>query len=272
MMLGLRDMFTYAECYACSCLQLISQVPDVSSYYPPEYYSYQTHAPGAFGLSDERFRAALAFYFAGYGLTRDSRILDVGSGSGSLLTALAQAGFRKSLGIDPYIDRDFKLNSGPRIEKARISDLDSEWDVILFNHSFEHLRDPLETLVTVSRLLSGSGVCLIRMPMFPSHAWEHYGVDWVQLDAPRHLFIHSAESLSRLAAAAGLIHIETRYDSTSVQFWGSELFRKGIPLTGLGCSPRSLFSEQELSAFERCAKTLNASRRGDQAACYLRKA
>lgn len=271
MMFGLGHTFTYAECAACQCLQLRPMLNDVSTYYPPDYYAFQHPNSAGFGFSSDSFRRTLAFYFAGYGLNPKSRILDIGSGAGSLLEAFARAGFRNCLGIDPYIASDSQLSIGPRIRKAHISDIDPEWDIVLFNHSFEHLRDPFGSLRAVNRILAPTGVCVIRMPTVPCHAWEYYGANWVQLDAPRHIFIHSAKSLRILADAAGLTHTETRYDSTSVQFWGSELYRRGIPFVGSDHSRRSFFTTTQLVEFAQDATNLNLNRRGDQAAFYLQK-
>ncbi len=33
-------------------------------------------------------------------------------------------------------------------------------------------------------------ICLIRIPIKTEHIWNLYGVDWVQVDAPRHFYIH----------------------------------------------------------------------------------
>lgn len=264
MMLGLRHEFAYAECLSCQCLQLQMAPDDLSLYYPREYYSFRKPDPAGFGVAPDRLRSSIAFYLGGYGPRLDSRILDVGSGSGSLLDALARAGFRNCLGIDPYIAEE---SQQPRVRKAHIAEMEPEWDVIFFNHSFEHVNDPLDALRNVARLLSPSGVCVIRMPAIPCYAWRHYGVDWVQLDAPRHLFIHSPKSLAFLAEAAGLAHTETRYDSTGFQFWGSELYRKDIALTG--AKPTAFFPDAQLLEFERHARELNRERQGDQAAFYL---
>ena len=64
------------------------------------------------------------------------------------------------------------------------------------------------------------------------------------------------------------------FDSTAFQFWGSEQYRRGIPLE----DPRSfkhgiensVFSEADIAGFERASRELNASRRGDQACFILR--
>jgi SAM-dependent methyltransferase len=268
MMLGLKHIFTYAECSMCQCLQLAPILDDLTPYYPAEYYTHRKPDSAGFGIAPNRFRSTLAFYFAGCGLRPESRILDVGCGSGSLLDGFARAGFRNCLGIDPYLAGDSQLSTGPIIRKAGIADVEPEWDILLFNHSFEHLKDPLAGLTSVARILSPSGVCLIRMPTVPCHAWRHYGVNWVQLDPPRHVFVHSAKSLAILAAAAGLIHTDTRFDSTGFQFWGSELYRIGIPLA---LAVDSQFTSSQMREFEQDAKNLNLTRQGDQAAFYLRK-
>jgi hypothetical protein len=145
----------------------------------------------------------------------------------------------------------------------------------MFQHSFEHLPDPQAALAAAARLLPPGGRCLIRLPLVSSYAWEHYGVDWVQLDAPRHFFLHSEESIRRLAAGAGLEILKIVYDSTAFQFVGSELYRRDIPLRSQTPDDVQLrataFSREEIAAFERHARELNAETRGDQAAFYLTK-
>jgi hypothetical protein len=63
-----------------------------------------------------------------------------------------------------------------------------------------------------------------------SYAWEHYGVKWVQLDAPRHFSLHPVESIRLLAKKAGLKVVNITHNSTSFQFWGSEQYERDIPL------------------------------------------
>src|SRR5256885_2327700 len=84
------------------------------------------------------------------------------------------------------------------------SELDGSWNMVMFNHSFEHLPEPVQVLRRVARLLSPDGVCVIRIPVAGSYAWRRYREDWVQLDAPRHLFLHTTASLGKAAAAARL--------------------------------------------------------------------
>jgi SAM-dependent methyltransferase len=143
-------------------------------------------------------------YLSRCNVTTGSRILDVGCGAGAHVYAFRESGYIHTLGIDPYIESDIEYENGALVKKCTIHDCGQEWDIIAFNHSFEHLPDPFETLQAVARLLAEDGVCLIRIPTVSSHAWRYYGADWVQLDAPRHFFLHSLESIKMLAAMSGL--------------------------------------------------------------------
>ena len=300
MMLGTRDPFEYFECRDCGCLQIVSVPDDLARYYPPTYYSLSSDSPGArrgriaHFLRGRRNRAAvlggrglgrlLARFFpepvleslALVPLTFDSAILDVGCGTGVHLRALQQIGFTNLLGVDPNIQSD--LDHPPRVvvKKAQVHDVSprSAWDLVTFHHSFEHVLDPIDQLRCVRDLLKPNGVCLIRIPVMKSEAWERYGVDWVQLDAPRHLFLHTIRSMEVVAAKAGLRVDRVVYDSTAFQFWGSEQYRMDVPLhadSDVGAWTRRTFSRRQMRAFEREAALLNRLGRGDQAAFILRR-
>jgi hypothetical protein len=139
----------------------------------------------------------------------------------------------------------------------------------MLHHAFEHMADPQAMLAAVAQRLAPGGLCLIRIPIVPSEAWERYGVDWVQLDAPRHLFLHSLQSLALVAQQAGL-HLYRHFcDATAFQFYGSELYRRDIPLAA--AHPGRLFSPAELQGWAIESARLNRAGRGDQAAFYLGK-
>ena len=208
-------------------------------------------------------------------LIKTSRIIDVGCGSGYLLYELSMSSLKHLLGIDPYMDKDIIYSKKLKILKKDIAAVEGKWDLIMFHHSFEHIPNPVETMETVSKLLSEGGVCLLRIPTVSSYAWEHYRENWVQLDAPRHFFLHSIESIKRLAKKANLNLERVVYDSEPFQFWGSEQYIKGIPLKSdqsYSVNPsKSIFSEADIRQFEQNAIKLNLENKGDQAAFYLKK-
>jgi SAM-dependent methyltransferase len=298
MMFGLRTEFSYLECSACGCLQLMDPPPDMSKYYPPTYYSLDSTktSDGVRHRSTQYLRRSLKkAYLHGEPLVvrivnrlypqlsirafsathanMTSQILDVGCGRGLFLLELRDLGYRNLLGIDPFISKDIDYGNRVQVRKCLLSDLTgTSWDVIMLHHSFEHMCDPRATLRAIKTLLSRDGQCLIRVPI-ASWAWENYGVNWVQLDAPRHFFIHTEKSLRFVAEEAGLRVVHVEYDSSEFQFWGSELYRQDLPLTSVDPNLLSdAFPKSELETFRLQSRKLNQQHRGDQAAFCLAKA
>jgi SAM-dependent methyltransferase len=159
------------------------------------------------------------------------------------------------------------------VVKRRLSEVTGSFDYVVLNHTFEHMDGPLDVLKQVRSLLAPGGQVIISTPIASSFAWREYGVDWEQLDAPRHLFIHTVKSVEILAQQVGLRVGEVVYDSTAFQFWGSEQYRAGIPLAAkrsFAVSPkRSIFTHQQLAAFRHRSAALNAAGDGDSASLYL---
>lgn len=298
MMFGYREWFTYNECSNCGCLQIAEIPADLSKYYPADYYSF-TQLPGDKNYNPaqklmKRLRDRYAIRGRGMlgkrlyrrfpnenllslsgveNLRKDARILDVGCGAGVLLWDLRNLGFANTMGVDPFLEKELEFANGLRIRKQTFFEVGGTWDLIMFHHVLEHLADPIETLQHASRLLSPNGTCLIRTPTVSSYAWEHYGVNWVQLDAPRHLCIHSDKSIDLLAQQAGLKRTKTCFDSSAFQFWGSEQYCKDIPLMSdksyMVNRATSLFSKGEIADFKTQAEKLNAEKHGDSAVYYF---
>ena len=295
MMYGTREKFTYFECSQCGCLQILNVPRELASYYPSDYYSFEGTSPYDSMRQYLKTRGdRYAFFGTGLigklvcarypndmlkriALTRtasDSRILDVGCGFGGLVFSLRNLGFKKVLGIDPFVGREF-IRDDIRIMRKTIHDLpDGEsFDLILFNHSLEHIPDQLETLSKVSRILADDGVCVVRIPVKTETVWKMYGVDWVQIDAPRHLFIHTVASFRHLTERAGLQIESVLFDSTEFLFCGSDLYKKDIPLTAKalrGLNPLNYFySQRQIRQFRKMAGELNRTNQGDQATFSL---
>lgn len=312
MMVGLRDSHHYFECSNCGCLQIVDVPKNIQDYYPSDYYSYNVVEPitgivnsikAKLIKSRDRFAATGKGILGGImqyiqphdkltslqyaRVNLDSNILDVGCGAGQLLHSMKQAGFKNILGIDPFNTDNIQYKNGLSIIKNSIHelaknnnhehnfDVQEGWDLIMFNHSYEHVFDQVAVLEKTWELLKPGGICMLRLPTVSSWAWRYYIEDWVQLDAPRHFFLHSSKSVQILAEKTGFSLDNIVYDSFAFQSWGSEQYKQDIALhdeNSYAVSPeKSPFSTADIRSFTEHSKVLNKSKVGDQAAFYLKK-
>jgi SAM-dependent methyltransferase len=295
MMLGTRDEFAYFQCQQCGCLQIGDYPAIISDYYPKDYYAFRGSAEDTHRSLKKRLRIAKERYLvlgtgfigrayallrpgsslsklAGLNLSTESRILDVGCGAGAFLHSLHRIGFNDLTGADAFIADSQILNPHLRILKSDLASLGGQFDLIVLNHSLEHMPGQQAQLCELSRLLDPKGTCMIRVPISSSYAWEHYRTNWVQLDAPRHYYLHSEQSLSLIGRRAGLTLSRVVYDSTGFQFSGSELYQRDVALCESGAVATAPFTKEQLKQFEGQARELNKARRGDQAIFYFKKA
>lgn len=295
MMYGYREVFDYFQCSTCNCLQIADIIDDMSKYYPTDYYSFSKYSGKDFkGFSGwlKKLRYTYTVFnnsllgkifigfagkkgydiFSNINISKTDTILDVGCGNGEhFLYPLAEIGFKNVVGCDPFIKEDIYYENGLEIKKEDVLKVDGTFNIITYHHAFEHLPNPAENLKKVEKLLSEHGVCIIRIPTVSSYAWEHYKTNWVQLDAPRHFFLHSQESIKLLAEENGLELFDIKYDSSHLQFTGSELYIKDIPLKDLKNKEVKKLIKKQKANYNRKAKVLNKDNKGDQAIFYLRK-
>jgi SAM-dependent methyltransferase len=294
-MFGWGDAFDYFCCADCGCLQIARVPENLARFYPPNYYSFQLQAVPQHGLKS--WLAGKRDFFAATGrgvlgcllnqvkrarvevlslggipARKEMRILDVGCGKGELLSILHRAGVGRLEGVDPYLSGDVELLPGLWARKLALDQVQGEFDLIMLHHAFEHVESGLELLAAGRQRLSGNGRLLLRFPTPESAAWERYRENWVQLDAPRHLFLHTRKSLGILAEQAALRIERCWCDSSAFQFWASEAYQRGLSLydgNGSPMDPGKYFNKAQMRAFDRQAKMLNASGRGDQIVVVL---
>jgi len=295
MMFGTQDEFKYFQCGECGCLQILEFPKNIEKYYPKNYYSYRIHGQtnsikrylknlrnryavtkkGIIGKILNKLAPNISLQLLrNIPIDKSTRILDIGCGDGALLYDLCEIGYKNLLGIDPYIENDIYYQNGLKILKKSIFELDEKFDLIMFHHSFEHIREQFETLNKVRELLNPDGTVLICVPTVSSYAWEKYTEHWVQLDAPRHYFLHSINSMSILSENCGF-HIKDKvFISDEFQFIGSEQYLRGIPLFSDNSYYKNkkdlIFEKNQISYYKKKAQELNYAKFGDTCAFFLK--
>lgn len=274
MMHGRDGPFRYVHCTDCGSTYQPEKLDDYGKYYPQSYYSFQYKEPDTLSARLRQLKRRLRneFYYFGTGvlgrllagarpcpvnhlsrhtrLRRDMSILEIGSGTGELLHELADLGIRRVVGIDPFVPQDIAYRNGARVFKASIGELESRFagetfDLIMFNHALEHSPTPADDLVKVARFLKPGGEILVRLPVSGSALSEEYGKYWWSLDAPRHIYIFSVQSMKLFARKCGMTVDRVHFEGTIDDYLASEQHKAGIALL----DPRSYVVTRDLSSF-----------------------
>lgn len=251
-----REKFTYFECPECHCLQIENIPYDLGRFYNSAYRSNK------FKYNCDS-NVNTSFY-------NHSRILDVGCGEGSFLCQLYDKGFDNLTGCDPYIEADIHYPNGINIYKRTIHEMEGKFDWIYMNDTYEHVTDPIEVMVSIKRLLAPGGTVVISIPVYPNIAFEMFGTFWYQLDAPRHIYLHSKQSMKYLVERCGLTVRNTKFNSDYSQITRSFLYGKGISFRNQTPDDVSkYFTPQELEDLMELSNDVNKKEYGDHATFYI---
>lgn len=220
--------FTVVECTACEYGLTMPQLSGeaLARYYPDEYYEdFYEHSGGAGkGLLHRlrgRFRrrsAARRYRRPPYRLegTAPGRMLDVGCGSGTLLEQFSGRGW-ETYGLDPSgAAVAAAARRGAQVHQGTLGDQPwqpGSFQLVSFEHSLEHIDDPIGTLRRARALLAPGGLLVVAVPNWA--CWQRrmlFRDRWFSLDLPRHQQHFSPRALERLA---GVLDLEVRAVGTS---------------------------------------------------------
>lgn len=304
-MIGLGERFHYSRCSGCGAMVLIDLPADLSRYYPTNYYSFQPIEPHRTLTGWRRWLAvtrnrAIVFGTGGLGgllakrrscwqatevarwlrhspvQSFDARVLDVGCGAGTRLVRMHEIGYSHLTGIDPFISTSRSIAPGLVVRKQALSEVtDGPYDLIMLHHSLEHMPDHQAELSAIRDRLAPDGAALIRIPMAGNRLIDRYGTKWVEWDAPRHLVLHTEQSIRKAIESVGLVVHRIDWDSDRFAYWASELYERGLalvdPQTGAFRRPEDHFTAEELAKFDALAEEDNRLGRASRAAIWVQR-
>lgn len=295
MMYGTGEIFDYLQCYNCGCVQAVNPPANISEYYNNKtYYSFNNSVDLEEVFSHKLKNIAKKvrdtyFTFIKGKLTRQqqpkstlealglikginfsNKILDLGTGQGELVYRLNNIGFRQVSGSDPFIEKEIHSKHGFTIYKKNIFDIEDKFDIIVSSHSFEHMSDQESVIKSIAAHLNTNGVLLLRIPLI-GYAWYKYKDKWIQLDPPRHLFLHTINSLKFLLDKTDLSIEKVVYDSNEVMIHGSEQYIKGVPLFSEDSFLFKKYNNPDSKIIKKFTKLLNKFEFSDQATFVIRK-
>lgn len=235
-MFDIPGSFVYKQCVSCG-LAFLDPQPDqktLRKHYPSQhYFAYDKEGKGGLIGSLREYLVKRIYHptfvskvlmsvlhttFATPSYRKGGKVLDVGCATGDMLVLL------KNLGWDVYgIDIDKK---GIQIAKARgLKNLrvgtykdvdaypDNYFDCIRLYHVIEHIDDPSLCLKILYRKLKPQGELFLCTPNFNSPIQKLFGTYWSALDAPRHLYLFTPQTLALAAKPYNFIVTSVTYDS-----------------------------------------------------------
>ena len=247
---GQPGAFDVHVCPACGSGRTLPAVPTerLGALYPAGYNAYRLPTvpvlrAAATALFRARYRRGLRRPPLGE-LSRRTpgRLLDVGSGRGDLGVSLAPRGWDVT-GLEPSPDACEEARSrGVRTVEGTLStsrgEIGDGYDAVVFQHSLEHVAEPLDDLCAAREVLRPGGLALISLPNFGSWQARRFASYWFHLDLPRHRSHFTAPGLEALVRRAGLTPIATSTATSadglpmSLQYrcFGERRLRHGLAL------------------------------------------
>jgi 2-polyprenyl-3-methyl-5-hydroxy-6-metoxy-1,4-benzoquinol methylase len=146
----------------------------------------------------------------GIRLSPETRVLDVGCGSGALLNALCNTFGCSGLGIDVDKRRIALARAQPRRAQFECGLFDPQklqgrFDIVISNAVIEHVTDPRNFLRGMSQALRPKGQMFVLTPNAASLSYRILGSWWRELlSIGEHIYLFTPGSLEVCAREAGL--------------------------------------------------------------------
>ncbi|TAL51359.1 MAG: class I SAM-dependent methyltransferase [Chitinophagaceae bacterium] len=257
-MFDIPRLFAVKRCLGCGLVFLDPQPSPyiLKKHYPHQhYYAYKKTIKGLSGLI-RQFRKYLirryyqpTFFSKLFSVIVQSvpaipakpkgvtgKILDVGCGSGDTLALLQDLGWEAyGLEIDNAAVKVAHERGLENVKQGGYENMatypDKYFDSIRLYHVIEHIPDPSKCLQLIYKKLKPGGEVILGTPNFDSVVSHIFGRFWYNLDVPRHLFVFSPNTLSKIVKAEGFSHLSMVFCSSdglgrSIIYTLNEAFKK----------------------------------------------
>ena len=147
-------------------------------------------------------------------MKKKGRVLDIGCSTGSMLDIFREAGF-ETWGVEPSESAEIAREKGHKIknsyfEKALLPP--SYFDVVILNHTLEHMDDAVWVLKKVYRILKANGILVVDVPNAGGLGAKILGNRWPYRLPEEHKYQFTKDSLIEVFEKSGfrVMHFESR--------------------------------------------------------------
>lgn len=191
------DSAKIVKCKKCGLVATtVGQKESYKSYHrDTDYKKYEKHFRNIFL---KRFRVISKY-------KKKGNVLEIGASTGTMLQIFKENGWEE-WGVEPSGSYKIAKKRGIKImnepfEKAKLPK--EFFDLVILNHTLEHVENPLLVLRKVRKLLKADGICYIDVPNFDSLVSKISGKRFKYLLPHEHLYHFGPKTLRRLLDAAG---------------------------------------------------------------------
>lgn len=233
---GQPGAFHFVRCAACGLI-FLSPRPGRASmarFYPDlDYHAFRQ--PSGIKAHVVRWLRRREAREALRGAPTSAHVLEIGCGTGDLLSALRERGAQVH-GIEPNAAAaQVAAAQGLAVQVGTLDNTPvaaESFDVILMRYALEHVHSPRQALDAIHAALRPSGRCELWIPNVESWDAALFGPVWRGLDAPRHLYLFTPQTISALLEACGFSVAGVQYSGVPNDWAGSvqsALKRLGLP-------------------------------------------
>lgn len=242
---GCEGIFAYVKCKNCGLVYMNPQISadETRKFYPDDYAPHRSKVRRLYERGNSQvaklknapvirnFRNTRKQFLNNVKivssvrrkLNKQSKLLDVGCGSGEFLNQISSETGCQVYGVDisEAASKAAKESYAIDIFNGPITEAPfpaNSFDVITAWWYLEHVPNPSRVLRKMSNLLKSDGVCIIGVPNINSFNARIFKDKWYHLDCPRHLYIYSPDTIIKLLDKTGFVVIKIFFDKTSKGF------------------------------------------------------
>jgi 2-polyprenyl-3-methyl-5-hydroxy-6-metoxy-1,4-benzoquinol methylase len=208
------EKFIIIKCNECNFVYLNPR-PDVESI--SKFYVFENYDPFVDISSAKSILSKIYVYLREFTVSwkrkqiekikKSGFILDFGCGTGEFLKEMENNnwkifGVEKDENAVKYAREKLNLEVFSNSE-FRILNSELKYDVITLWHSLEHIHNLKETIELLHSLLKQDGLMCIALPNIDSLDARFYKNKWIALDAPRHLYHFTPQSIQKFLNNSG---------------------------------------------------------------------
>lgn len=210
-----KDKFDYYICEKCKLVYIDREVQNAFS--KKEHYCkvFMKNLAGNQNINPITLKRINSIFNEFDKLIPKGKVLEIGCQYGNLLKVAKSRGWEVE-GIEPFEDIvEYGKSIGITMYGNELLEcnLESErYNLVIMTEVIEHLRNPINELNEINRLLVSGGIFYFTTPNYNSLMRFMLGKDWDTI-YPEHLFYFSASNIRKLLINSGFEIIKVKCDN-----------------------------------------------------------